>query len=282
MDLAAAEALLRAAGQQDDEALDLLQIAGAFALFDLGTLEEPVPLDPYQRHLNEMATAIRHAMPDGEVQADLSTHLAAMRSVVIEAEGYRGDEQDYDAMHNANILSVIERRRGLPVAIGLICLALADRLGWQMAGLNFPGHFLLQLTVGRERAVIDPFDGLTERQPGELRLLLKAHRGPDAEFGPTHEQVVSRRDVLMRLRNNVKIRQLQADNEDAALSCVEQMVWLNPMDSDLRREAAMLNIRVGKLQHAIDALEAAALVDEDPQASAEAASLARELRHKLN
>jgi len=39
MDLAAAEALLRAAGQQDDEALDLLQIAGAFALFDLGTLK---------------------------------------------------------------------------------------------------------------------------------------------------------------------------------------------------------------------------------------------------
>jgi Uncharacterized conserved protein len=201
---------------------------------------------------------------------------------VVEAEGYRGDDQNYDALHNANILSVIERRRGLPVAIGLICMALADRLGWDLKGLNFPGHFLLRLTVGKEQAIIDPFDGLSERQPGDLRLLIKAHRGPEADFSPEHEQPVSRRDVLLRLRNNVKIRLLDADDEEGALSCVEQMAWLKPQDPDLRREVAMINIRLSKLRGAIDALEAVALVEEDEIASREAANMARELRRKLN
>ena len=282
MDLKDAEAILKAAGEQPDDELDLLAIAGAFALFDLGDLEEPVPLDPYERHLDEMAAAIRRALPDLSGSTDLSTHLDALRAVVVEAEGYQGDDQDYDALHNANILSVIERRRGLPVALGIICMALADRLGWELNGLNFPGHFLLQLSVGKENAVIDPFNGLSERQPGDLRLLIKAHRGPEADFQPEHEQPVSRRDVLLRLRNNVKIRLLDADDEEGALSCVEQMCWLMPQDPDLRREAAMLNIRLSKLRGAIDALEGVALVEDDMQAAQEAANMARELRRKLN
>ncbi len=282
MDLNDAEQILKQAGQQADEDIDLLAVAGAFALFDLGKLDEPVPLDPYERHLDDMAAAIRRALPDGSGSTDLTTHLEALKAVVVEAEGYRGDDQNYDALHNANILSVIERRRGLPVAIGLICMALADRLGWDLKGLNFPGHFLLRLTVGKEQAIIDPFDGLSERQPGDLRLLIKAHRGPEADFSPEHEQPVSRRDVLLRLRNNVKIRLLDADDEEGALSCVEQMAWLKPQDPDLRREVAMINIRLSKLRGAIDALEAVALVEEDEIASREAANMARELRRKLN
>ncbi|MEO0392511.1 MAG: transglutaminase-like domain-containing protein [Pseudomonadota bacterium] len=282
MDLAEAEAILKAAGQQADDELDLLAIAGAFALFDLGDLDEPVPLDPYYRHVDEMAAAIRRALPDTSASTDLSTHLDALRAVMVEGEGYNGDDQDYDALHNANILSVMERRKGLPVALGLISMALADRLGWDLAGLNFPGHFLLKLSVGSERAVIDPFNSFSERQPGDLRLLIKAHRGPEADFSPEHENVVSRRDVLLRLRNNVKVRLLDADDEEGALACVDQMCWLKPQDPDLRREAAMLNIRLSKLRGAIEALEGVALVEDDPQAAIEAANMARELHRKLN
>ncbi|MBV6633977.1 MAG: tetratricopeptide repeat protein [Alphaproteobacteria bacterium] len=282
MDLARAEAVLRNAGKCQDRDIDLLAVAGAFALMDLPDVSEPVPLDPYERHFDQMATSVRHILRDDAEKADLATRLAAIRQVMVEEEGYRGDDETYDALQNANIFSVIERRRGLPVAIGLISMVLADRLGWTMSGLNFPGHFLLSFVVGREETIIDPFDGMSERQVGELRLLLKAHRGPDAELQPEHQSLVSRRSVLLRLRNNVKIRLLNAEDDDGALRCVEQMRLLSPRDPDLMREAAMLNIRLGKLQGAIQALSDAATADPDKRAGAEAASLADELRRKLN
>lgn len=282
MDLAEAEQLLREAGRAPDRSLDLLAVAGAFALFDLGELSEPVALTPYRRHLDDMAQAIQRRLPDGGSQAGLKDRLEAMRQVMFVDEGYAGDTETYDSLLNANIMSVIERRRGLPVALGLICMALADRLGWQMAGLNFPGHFLLRFTVGREQAVIDPFAGLSERQPGELRLLIKAHRGPEAELEPQHELPVTRRAVLMRLRNNTKVRLMESEDDAAALTCVSQMQWLDPDDVDLMREAAILNIRLGNLGGAIGALSDIAGAETDPQAAAEAASMASELKRKLN
>ncbi|MEM6904133.1 MAG: transglutaminase family protein, partial [Pseudomonadota bacterium] len=180
MDLARAEAILRNAGQCQDRDIDLLAVAGAFALMDLDEVSEPVPLDPYERHFEQMARSVRHVLRDDFENAALATRLAALRHVLVDEEGYRGDDENYDALQNANIFSVIERRRGLPVAIGLVCMILADRLGWTLSGMNFPGHFLLSFVVAREEAILDPFDGLSERQIGELRLLLKAHRGPDA------------------------------------------------------------------------------------------------------
>jgi regulator of sirC expression with transglutaminase-like and TPR domain len=282
MDLNEAETLLRQAGSEADEALDLFRLAAAFAVHDLKALGEAIPLDPYQRHLDEMAAAIRSSLPDGGVDSNLVSRLNAMRQVVFRAENYCGDVESYESLQNANILSVMERRRGLPVALGLICMMLADRLGWQMQGLNFPGHFLLRFTVGREQAVLDPFDNLQERQPGELRLLIKAHLGPEAELRPEHSEAVSRRAVLLRLRNNTKMRLVEANDEQAALDCIEQMRWLEPKEPDLIREAAILNIRLGNIGGAIRALEDVAEAESDEIASAEAASMAAELRLKLN
>ncbi len=59
--------------------------------------------------------------------------------------GYHGDELTYDDFANANLIRVIERRQGMPVALGVIWLHACRAVGWTAHGVDFPGHFLIAL-----------------------------------------------------------------------------------------------------------------------------------------
>ena len=91
--------------------------------------------------------------------------------------GLNGDRQTYDDLANANLISVIERRRGLPVSLAIIYIHAARALGWTMEGLNFPGRFLMRLGAPDGRAVLDPFAGGRMRDAVALRELLKTGAG---------------------------------------------------------------------------------------------------------
>ena len=78
------------------------------------------------------------------------------------------------------------------------------------SGLAFPGHFLIRLSEGPERLILDPFHGGQVCDAAELRELLKATAGQEIELPPEHYAPVSDRDVLLRLQNNLKARLLQA------------------------------------------------------------------------
>ncbi len=51
---------------------------------------------------------------------------------------YPGDRDSYDDPANANLIRVIERRRGLPVALGVLWLHCARAAGWDAFGVDFP------------------------------------------------------------------------------------------------------------------------------------------------
>ena len=79
------------------------------------------------------------------------------------------------------------------------------------SGSPFPGHFLIRLSDGPERLILDPFHGGQICGAAELRELLKAAAGQDSELLPEHYTPVSDRDVLLRLQNNLKARLIQAE-----------------------------------------------------------------------
>ena len=125
--------------------------------------------------------------------------------MIASAYGYRGDSETYDDLQNADLARVIERRKGLPVALSILYLHVARAQGWEAEGLAFPGHFLIRVEIDGARHVLDPFnDGLV--RAAELRALLQRVLGPQAELSPEHFDPVPDRDVLLRLENNVRLR----------------------------------------------------------------------------
>ena len=173
-----AKDVLRRVGTQPDEDIDLAEAALALA-----ALEQPeTELDRYRDHLSLLAREVAELNPPEE--DSLEARVAALQDVLVARHGYEGDTLTYDDIQNANMMRVIDRKKGLPVALGILFIQSARAQGWSIFGLNFPGHFLVRLEYAGERIIIDPFNQGQARSVMELRDLLKVAAGADAELTP--------------------------------------------------------------------------------------------------
>src|SRR5690349_21954524 len=103
---------------------------------------------------------------------DVSMRAEALAGLIAGRYLYAGDAETYDDLANANLIRVIERRKGLPVALGIIWLHCARASGWGGHGVDFPGHFLVALEGAGGQAVLDVFAGGKLLDVREMRALL--------------------------------------------------------------------------------------------------------------
>jgi regulator of sirC expression with transglutaminase-like and TPR domain len=271
----AAEDVLRAAGLADDDAIDVAATALAFAVRRRGEAGDP----RYPAHLAELARAVSAAAAGASTPA---AQLAVLRRVLVDEHGYHGDRDTYDDLRNADLAAVIDRRRGLPVALSVLWLHAGRAQGWNLSGLNFPGHFVLQIEAAGERLVFDPFnDGRALGTP-ELRELIKAVGGPDAELEPDHYAPLRNRSILLRLQNNIKARLLDQRDTAGALFVVEGMLMLAPGAAALWREAGLLHVQQENLGAARRCLERATELAESAAARQRIAAELAAVRGRLN
>ena len=160
--------------------------------------------------------------------------------------------ETYDDPANANLIRVIERRRGLPVALGVIWLHAARAAGWGSHGVDFPAHFLVALEGHKTQVVLDVFNGGQVMSARELRALLKRVEGEKAELRPGLLQPMSTRRVLLRLQNNIMTRRLEAGDLRGGLRCTEDMLLIAPDQAELWRQAGIMNQRLEQVAAARD------------------------------
>ena len=246
----------------------------------LASFERPrVPPTHYREHLQLLARDVgRHPGAAG----DAAARARALNEIILLKYGYSGDALSYDDLQNANLMRVVDRRKGLPVALGILYMHAGRAQGWETVGLAFPGHFLVRLSDGPERLILDPFHGGRICTAAELRELLKATAGIDSELQSKHYAPVSDRDVLLRLQNNLKARLIQAERYERAVTVVEAMLMLAPELAELWHEAGLLHTRLGNMRSAAAALEQVVLRTSDGMARHQAAALLQQLRSKLN
>lgn len=230
---------LEAIGQLPDTEIDI-----ADAALQLARIDAPeADWENARRHLSDIARAAV------DVAANLDSDNLADRAMALSGllggrYGYAGDAETYDDLANANLIRVIERRRGLPVALGIVWLHAARAAGWSGHGVDFPAHFLVALEGQASQVVLDVFNGGTPLTARDLRALLKRVEGDGAELRPGLLQPMSARRVLLRLQNNIMTRRLQAGDVPAAMACIEDMLRIAPDHAEMWRQAAMIHQRL--------------------------------------
>jgi regulator of sirC expression with transglutaminase-like and TPR domain len=262
------------AGRAGSGVLDLAACA-----LNLAILDNP-QRDPaaYGAHLQDLAATAR-ALPVAQRARSAAQWLA---ETLAGLHGYIGDGDTYDDVANADLMTVIDRRRGLPVALAILYIHVARAHGWGMCGLAFPGHFLVRLDVGGSRLILDPFHGGVVVDAAGLRGLLKAVHGVSAELQPQHYAPVSDRTVLIRLRNNILARFMRAGQHEAAAEVMDSMLLLAPDDPTLWREVAVLQVKQGQFLQAMASLESLLALPVSPALRQEASVWLARLRDHLN
>lgn len=227
---------LEAIGQLVDAEIDI----GGAAL-QLARVDAPdADWEAAQRHLSAIAQSVVRRAADMDSD-ELPARAEVLRAVLVDEFGYTGDVDTYDSPANANLIHVLERRRGLPVALGIVWLHAARAAGWASHGVDFPAHFLIALDGKKTRVVIDVFNAGQAMTARELRDLLKRVEGEDAELRPGLLQPMSTRRVLLRLQNNIMTRRLQAGDLDAGLRCARDMLLVAPDHAELWRQTGVLH-----------------------------------------
>lgn len=237
-------------------------------------------LEPYRRHLTRLAEDVADFA--GAAEVDPAAMRDALLQVVVRRYGYGGNEAVFDDLDAANLSRVIDSRRGLPVALGILYLDICGRLGWPLVGIDFPGRFVLRLGDGAGRLVVDPFEDLRPLDAQALRALLKAVIGPQAELTPNHMVEMTGRRVVLRLEDNIRVRQMRRGDLAAAAETLEAMLLVAPEDGVLWREAGVVNARLGQLQRAVAALEEYLRRAPGAESGYQASLLLQELRARLN
>jgi regulator of sirC expression with transglutaminase-like and TPR domain len=242
-----ARAALSAAGQLPDAEIDLAAVAIQFARIDAPDADWRAAAAQLSAVAKEAVSA---ALADQAAdEGDADRRRAVLAAVLHGGLGFKGDARTYDDLANANLIRVIERRQGLPVALGILWLHAAEAAGWGAHGVDFPGHFLVAVEA--------------ELRPGLLRPM-------------------TRRAVLLRLQNNIKLRRLRAGAIEAALSCTEDMLRLCPDHAVLWREAGLMNRRLDRIGAALQCLDRSLELEPEGEAAERTRTVADELRHRLN
>ena len=232
-------AALVAIGQLVDSEIDIGNAALQLARVDLPGADWQAAA----RHLSDLAQGAvkRAAAMDKE---DPPAKAVLLADLLVGEFGYSGDVETYDDPANANLIRVTERRRGLPVALGVIWLHAARAAGWGSHGVDFPAHFLVALEGHKTQVVVDVFNGGQIMSARELRALLKRVEGEKAELRPGLLQPMSTRRVLLRLQNNILTRRLEAGDLRGGLRCTEDMLLIAPDQAELWRQAGIMNQRL--------------------------------------
>lgn len=245
---------LRQAGDIPDDQLGLIDVA-----LILSELTHPgISTERYRHHIQKMGEEVGwryHELVAAGAQEVPETRLAALKHILADQHGYNGDDENYDNIQNADLVDVIDRRKGMPITLSILYIVVAQAQGWDVSGLNLPGHFVVRLEMDGQRLIFDPFNRCEILNAPELRQLLKKTMGADAELSSTYYEAVTTRQILIRLQNNVKIRLIEDEDYEGALRAVENMRAIDPREYRLLLDEGVLCARTGKAHAAMEALE---------------------------
>ena len=268
-------------GQRDDHEIDMVKTALLIASLDSSSLH----LERFENHVGKMikAVAARYKeLLDAGAEDVPETQLAALKHVFVDVEDYQGDSEHYDDLQNMNLVRVIERRKGIPAALSILYVHVGLALGWDITALSFPAHVVCRIEKEGKRILFDPFNSCEILDAAGLRRLLKELIGDHVELSSHYYEPSGRRDLLIRLQNNKKLRQIEEEDYDGALQTVEIMRHMAPDEYRLLLDAGVLYARTEKLAAAVEALQTYIDKAPDDVDSYDAALLLRQIKENIN
>ena len=128
--------------------------------------------------------------------------LRALRS-----EGFCG-ATDYYTYSNSAIETVLRTKKGIPISLAVVVMAIGDQLQIKCHGINFPGHFLVKVNG----LLIDQFT-MKSLDSGLMQDWLHQSGVPEKDAFKIAKPI----DLLLRMLNNVRALAVAQEDFNKAL-----------------------------------------------------------------
>lgn len=191
--------------------------------------------------LDAMAATVR-----GRLAADALAEqkVAALNWHLFGELRFCGNADAYYDPRNSYLNEVLERRTGIPITLSIVYLEVGRRLGLQLQGVSFPGHFLVKLRLKEGSLVLDPFIGGEPCSETELRARLgqalpSDHRGKldlDRYLEPA-----TPREIVARVLRNLKGIYLKSAKLERALAVMHRMLLVMPESAEELRDRGLVH-----------------------------------------
>ena len=231
-----------------EDQIDLGRAALAIAAQEYPDLK----IDDYLSQLDELGQAVELRIGDEKNPYRL---IAALNTVLFKELDFQGNRSEYYDPKNSFLNDVMTRKKGIPISLSVIYMEVARRVGLSLAGVGFPGHFLVKYDDGDVEILIDVFNGGEIRAQEDLeRMLQQLYRG-QVSYQSDFVAALGKRDILRRMLNNLKWIYLERGEPLKTLSVLDQLVILDPSSANEIRDRGLLYITLECYAQALEDLE---------------------------
>ncbi len=170
--------------------------------------------------------------------------LRKVSEFLFDVEGFRGAEEDYYDPRNSYLNEVIRRRKGLPITLGILYMAVARPSGLNVFGIAAPGHFVLGCPCAHGTLYIDPFYGGEVLDRASCVRRISKVTGPLAMSG-VHLEPAGNLEIVARVLRNLKLACAHRGDWRKALPVQRRLAELLPDYAGERRDLGLILLKAG-------------------------------------
>ncbi len=169
--------------------------------------------------------------------------------------GFTGNSRNYYDPDNSLLDVVLETRRGIPISLAVVVIAVGSRLGVRFHGVGLPGHFLVGID-DQPGLYIDAFGGGQLLEIGGVRALFHRLHGADTRFHESMLVPTGPRAMARRMLGNLDA--IYAANRD-----LKSRLWATSLRAAIPGASLEEEAEVAAAHAALGSLDCAAQTLED-------------------
>ncbi len=178
--------------------------------------------------------------------------LAEFCRAMADLHDFRGTAACFEFADSSYLDRVVETRRGIPITLALVYVAVGEQLGLPMYGVATPAHFLCRFESDSGPRFVDAFNGGRVMHEAEcLKWLSQLSGLSPIDLRPTL-QPANPRTIVLRMLNNLKTVHLRTNNWQAADRVLRRLLALRPSSFCDRRDLASVSLMLGQPGRVLD------------------------------
>ncbi len=236
---------------EHDDALDVVRGAVLIAAEDDDSVDVDATLDTLARMGEEARERMGNVTRADQTMLVLADYLHRHIGLI-------GNESSYYDPKNSFIHEVLARKKGIPISLAVVYMAVGRAAGLHIVGVGFPAHFLLGVYAGgidRSRLpdwFVDPFEPTRLMGIDECRKLFASLGGNDAAFRVEYLATATHRQILTRMLTNLKMVYARTGEPEKSIAAIDRILLLDPNASSEYRDRGALHMQLDLYSLALD------------------------------